>query len=348
MPDPPQPTILPPTKFSTDNCTDVSIYCPVEFTIYGYYPNLGANAFFLAIFALCFGVQLCLGIRYKTWTYFIALVLGCLAEAIGRPISPPLWRRPWLTSTIGYAGRLMLHNNPWSSTGFEVQICCLIIAPAFIAAGVYLTLKHITIEVGAQFSPLQPRLYTWIFCLADLFSLILQGAGGGIAATADHGSNMQNVGNDLMMTGIVWQVFTLLIFGGMVADYASRVYANRSALQSSAVKLMSTTRFKLFTGGLFLAYLTIFTRCIFRIGEMANGWGNSIMQDETDFIVLDGVMITIATLCLTVCHPGLVFPEMQMHGKTSPVAEFTTAEPEKARDVESTPSSERQGYFGAT
>ena len=91
MPDPPQPTILPPTKYSTNNCTDVSIYCPVEFTIYGYYPSLSANAFFLALFALCLGLQFGLGIRYKTWTYFIALVLGTLAEAIGTSIPRQLW-----------------------------------------------------------------------------------------------------------------------------------------------------------------------------------------------------------------------------------------------------------------
>ena len=79
----PQPTTLPPTKYSTNNCTAVSIYCPAEFTIYGYYPNLGANVFFCAFFALCLGIQFVLGIRYKTWTYMIALVLGTLAEAIG-------------------------------------------------------------------------------------------------------------------------------------------------------------------------------------------------------------------------------------------------------------------------
>ena len=90
MSNPPQPTILPPTDYSTQNCTDISIYCPVEFTIYGYYPSLGANAFFLAIFALCLAVQFVLGIRYKTWTYFIALVLGSFAEALGRPIPRPL------------------------------------------------------------------------------------------------------------------------------------------------------------------------------------------------------------------------------------------------------------------
>lgn len=82
----PQPTILPATKYTVQNCTSVSVYCPVEFTIYGYYPSLGANAFFCAFFGLCLGIQLVLGIKYKTWTYIIALGLGCLSETIGRPI----------------------------------------------------------------------------------------------------------------------------------------------------------------------------------------------------------------------------------------------------------------------
>ena len=253
----------------------------------------------------------------------------------------------------GYVGRIMLHTNPWSGNGFDIQICCLIIAPAFIAAGIYLTLKHIVLETGTSFSRLKPRLYTWTFILADFFSLVLQGAGGGIAATANKGSNGQVVGNDLMMTGIVWQVFTLIIFGGLVIDYVLR--ARRENLSPSARSLIQTTRFKLFVFGLTLAYLTIFTRCIFRIGEMARGWGNPIMQKESDFIGLDGVMILIAVLCLTACHPGFTFPEMQQHGKTSPVGEFSAATREKVHDAEdsSPPSIERvqhqpkKGFFGS-
>ena len=90
MSNPPQPTTFPPTDYSTENCTAVSIYCPVEYTIYGYYPNLGANAFFLAFFALCLGINLVLGIRYKTWTYMIGLGFGTLAEALGRCTQPLL------------------------------------------------------------------------------------------------------------------------------------------------------------------------------------------------------------------------------------------------------------------
>jgi hypothetical protein len=45
--------------------------CTLEGTLYGYKPNLGANAFFAAFFATCFVWQLFCGIRYKTWTYMV-------------------------------------------------------------------------------------------------------------------------------------------------------------------------------------------------------------------------------------------------------------------------------------
>jgi hypothetical protein len=52
-------------------CVEVGPECHVEGTLYGYYPSIGANAFFVAFFALCLVVQLGLGIRYKTWTYMV-------------------------------------------------------------------------------------------------------------------------------------------------------------------------------------------------------------------------------------------------------------------------------------
>lgn len=104
-------------------CINVNPNCPVEGTIYGYYPNLGGNAFFIALFALLTLCNAGLGLKSRTWTYLIALFFGSLGEA------------------LGYVGRVMLHDNPWDGNGFNIQICCLIIAPAFIAAGVYLTLK---------------------------------------------------------------------------------------------------------------------------------------------------------------------------------------------------------------
>lgn len=287
--------ILPPTPGTVDNCTYVDDYCPVDLTIYGYAPSLGANAFFCAIFGICCLANLVLGIRYKTWTFCIALTVGSFAEA------------------LGYVGRIMLNSNPWSSNGFEIQICCLIIAPAFIAAGVYLMLKHVVLEFGPQYSILRPRLYTWIFIFCDILSLVLQGAGGGIAATATHGSSLLTTGNNMMLAGIVWQVITLLVFGMLVTLYSARVFGHRQSLPGSAYQLWSTLRFKLFASAVALAFITIFVRCVYRIAEMANGWSSAIMQNEADFIAMDSAMIMIATVALTIFHPGYSFPEMQMH-----------------------------------
>jgi hypothetical protein len=96
--------------------------------------------------------------------------------------------------TVGYGGRLMLYNDPFSSDGFTIQICCLIISPALISAGIYLTLKHIVIGFGEGWSRLKPVMYTYVFIAGDFFSLVLQGAGGGLASTADSGSSLQDTG----------------------------------------------------------------------------------------------------------------------------------------------------------
>ncbi|KAL9105084.1 MAG: hypothetical protein Q9163_000002 [Psora crenata] len=323
---------------TTVDCTEVTPYCPVEATIYGYYPTLAGNVFFVAVFGLCFLAQTILGLRYRTWTYLIALFFGTLGEV------------------IGHVGRVILSDNPWSSIGFQIQICCLIITPAFIAAGIYLTLKHIVLEIGSEFSRLPARYYTWIFILCDILSLILQGAGGGIAATADNDIDLQDLGTNLMIAGIVWQVITLIIFVLLVADYTWRATANakRNALSPSALALLRTTRFRLFVAANVLAFLAVFARCVYRIAEMAGGWQNPIMQSEIDFIALESVMILIATLCLTLCHPGFAFPAMQRHARKNSSSDIRL---EKATaDLESTPpistvnanGNASGGYFGAS
>ncbi|USP73732.1 sphingoid long-chain base transporter rsb1 [Curvularia clavata] len=274
-------------------CTEVGLPgCEVENTILGYAPNLAANAFFAAFFGLAFVLQLFFGIRYKTWTYMIALGCGCVAEC------------------IGYIGRILLYNNPWSDVGFNIQIVLLIFAPAFLAAGIYLTLKHIVIQFGQEWSRLRPSWYTYLFIAADVLSLVMQSAGGALAATADPGEKLLDVGTNIMIAGIIWQVVALAIFGLLVLEYSIRTYRRRDILSSSALALWSTRRFKFFCGGVLLAYTCILVRCIYRIPELLGGWGGELMQAETEFIILEGVMIAITVLAQTVFHPGICFPPL--------------------------------------
>ena len=286
-----------PSHNSSD-CQSISINCPVQKTVYGYYPSLGANAFFCAFFSLCLAINFIFGIRYRTWTYMIAMTLGCLAQV------------------IGYVGRILLNSNPFSTIGFQIQICCLTIAPAFTAAAIYLTLKHLALCFGPEHSRLRPMLYTWIFIGCDLFSLVLQGAGGGLAATADNNPSQRKIGTDLMITGIVGQVVTLIAFATMISDYFIRLSRSKQPLSPEAQAMKSNRAFQLFSGGLIIAFVTIFTRCVYRIAEMAGGWRNSIMRNQTEFIALEGVMIVIAVFCLTAFHPGYCFPRLAAPVKT--------------------------------
>lgn len=74
--------------------------CPLSEGIITYQPNVGANALFAALFGLLLLVQLGLGVRYKTWSFLIAMSCGLILEI------------------VGYIGRVQLHNNPFSFTFF--------------------------------------------------------------------------------------------------------------------------------------------------------------------------------------------------------------------------------------
>jgi hypothetical protein len=211
---------------------------------------------------------------------------------------------------VGYGGRVMLNKDVFDDNAFTIQICCLIITPAFVSAGIYLTLKHIVISFGEQWSRLPPVWYTRIFIAGDIFSLVLQGAGGGLASGADKGSKLQDVGTDLMIAGVVMQVVILAVFGYLLTEYALRTYRRREQLSVESMKLFHAKSFRCFVVAIIVAFFGIFVRCIYRIPELTGGWGSELMRNEAEFIVLEGVMIVISILALTVCHPGYCFPAL--------------------------------------
>lgn len=167
-----------------------------------------------------------------------------------------------------------------------IQICCLIMGPAFLAAGIYLTLKHLVKAFGREYSYIRPKYYTWIFIGCDIFSLTLQAAGGGLASSSNGNLSQLNLGNNFAISGIVFQVVTLVIFAVLAGAYFVRRHLRKDASQPLPPQLQ-TLRFRLFCGAVVVAFLAILTRCVYRIAEMAGGWGNPLMQDQGDFIAMD-------------------------------------------------------------
>jgi hypothetical protein len=131
-----------------------------------YLPNVWANAIFVGIFGAFIPAQIFLGIKYQTWGFVVALLLGITLEV------------------VGYVTRILLHYSIFNKNDFIFYLIFLTIAPAFISAGIYICLSRIIMLYAPDLSRFKPRTYTIAFCSSDLTSLILQGAGGAIAATA--------------------------------------------------------------------------------------------------------------------------------------------------------------------
>ncbi|KAM7211905.1 sphingoid long-chain base transporter RSB1 [Rhypophila decipiens] len=287
---------------SYKSCTEINAICTIERTTLGYYPNTGINYFFAIGFGIAGFTALIIGSWKRTWSYMAYLTAGCMLEL------------------AGYAARIPLHTNPWNKSAFETQIVAIILAPTLICVSVYLTLKHVCLALNPSLSRVKPRLYPFIFVPADVSCLLLQAIGGGLAASAGQTNfKLLQHGNRVIIAGICLQVVVLLFFGLTAGDYALRM---KKWVQSSegegteererAVEIWGNKRFRLFVYAVSTAYSMILIRCIYRIAEMAGGWGNHIMQDEPSFIVLEGFMILLASLILAFFPPGILFPQMAM------------------------------------
>ena len=56
-----------------------------------------------------------------------------------------------------------------------------------------------------------------------------------------------------------------------------------------------------------IAAITIFIRCVYRVVELAGGFDGRIANMQVPFMILEGPMIMIAVLLMTIFHQGIVF-----------------------------------------
>ncbi|KAK2821774.1 hypothetical protein FQN49_007690 [Arthroderma sp. PD_2] len=273
-----------------DVCTLAT--CPITESIYQYKPSLAGNAALLAIFAASGIVH---SLQYFFWrnsAFSIPMILGCLTEV------------------IGYVGRVILADDPFSQIGFLIQICCLTLAPAFFSASIYFCLADIVRLFGEEASWVKPKHYAWIFIPCDIISLILQGTGGGLASVAADKNTDQAPGTNTMIAGLAFQVVTLLVFMFLTGGFIMRTMKARSFQEKElgARPKLPITRERLATFAIpfALAIITIFTRCVYRVAELSEGWEGELIHDEVTFVILEGVMIAIAVICLNIAHPKLL------------------------------------------
>jgi hypothetical protein len=163
----------------------------------------------------------------------------------------------------------------------NIVIACITTTPVYYCAAIYVTLAATVEYFSPSLSRFKPKFFYWNFIPCDLFSLIIQAAGGGLK-TQTKGQSLIDI--DLALVGLSFQVFTICIFCGFFGDYLYR-YFRPGQLEAHALNL----RLKIFLSFLALSILLITTRCVYRLAELHAGYSGNLIRDEGLYIGLEGV-----------------------------------------------------------
>ncbi|KAH7222337.1 RTA1 like protein-domain-containing protein [Fusarium oxysporum] len=297
---------------SYDTCKAISDQCPVSATLYGDYFSTIACIFFTISFAVLLVIQLYYLIKSRAWSYATYLGIGTAFEL------------------VGYFSRKMLSDNPWQFMPFVLQLFLLMLAPTFIAAAISVTFKHLVIYYGSQWSPIRPRWYPCIFVGSDVISILIQAVGCAFAAMASSGdkkdAKMSDISSAMLILGVTFQLVNMMVCGGLMLPYYHQQSKGTKShgygtIQSSGMLAEGPKSFlgynglQVFVWSISIAFVAIIIRCIYRIPEMATGWGSDLMKAEITFLIFDGAMVLVAIFLVTVFHPANYFPKLSKKGR---------------------------------
>ncbi|KAI8675829.1 hypothetical protein NCS57_00485400 [Fusarium keratoplasticum] len=245
---------------------------------------LGGNLFFLIAFSIVLPFQIYFGIRYKTWGFLFGMFCALVLEI------------------LGYASRVGLH---YGKDLFLMYIVTLTIGPAFLSAALYLCLARIITVYGAHLARFRPMVYTTVFMLLDFFALLLQSGGGALVGGDD--PSMWDMGLKILQAGLSIHLIGIVIYGALCLEFGVAVRRARGEWSGDFKMLQLSTKFKMFCLVLGISTLAVLIRTAFRVAELSQGFDSKIAKSETAFLLLEGTMILLACLCLTVYHPGIAF-----------------------------------------
>ncbi|KAI0110935.1 RTA1-domain-containing protein [Nemania sp. FL0031] len=258
--------------------------CDPSQSWYGYQPNLGINIFFAALYGVSATYCFILTVWKRKWlTYTITILVGSLLEL------------------VGYAARIVGHNDPWFSTGWILQYSIITFAPVFMSAALYVCIGRIADFLGRGAFNINPRLYSRVFIPCDIVALVVQGAGGAVSVTESVRTTGVSPGAAIVIAGLTFQLVSLSVFFIMFG--AVLWPTNLWHPKSSDLPIRQARRLRTFAICIITAILLIIGRSAFRVAELSEGIRGSLIHDELLFIIFDGFPVVIATLIIVTAHP---------------------------------------------
>ncbi|KAI0735122.1 RTA1 like protein [Earliella scabrosa] len=258
--------------------------------LYGYTPTRSACYIFVILFSITTLLHSYQAVRYRAWWLIPTVVIAGVGEV------------------VGWGARVKGSYEPFARMPFIIQTSVLVLAPTPFVAALFIGFGRVSERLGAQYSRLSPSMYSKIFLTADIISLLVQGSGGGLAASSTEDPDQVRLGSNITLGGLIVQIISMSIFCCFMAEYAWRRYNDRPfrkvAFDENAEQGIFDRHMKLLIAGICLSTMVIYIRCVYRVIEFADGFSGSIAHNEVLFNVFDGAMVTLGFYILNFMHPG--------------------------------------------
>ncbi|KAI8970658.1 RTA1-domain-containing protein [Trametes punicea] len=257
---------------------------------YGYVPTEWICIIFVVLFSVVTAIHACEALWSRLWWLFPTAVLAGIIEI------------------IGWSGRLWSSQNVFLVDPYLMQIVTTIIAPTPLIAANFVILGQVINRLGHQYSRLNAKWYTIIFCSCDIVALIIQALGGAKASAEVEDNEDPTPGGHVMLGGIAFQLAAVSIYLLLAAEFLLRYHLDKPFHRKGRMpkSFALDTGIKLMIVGLGLDGLFLLIRSIYRTIELADGWTGRIILTQVYFNVLDGAMIVLAMYALALFHPGIL------------------------------------------
>ncbi|CEN60562.1 Putative Function: S. cerevisiae RTA1 gene is involved in 7-aminocholesterol resistance [Aspergillus calidoustus] len=260
------------------NATDSNT---VSFEFYHYHPNMGGAVLFIFLFIATTGYHAFQMFRTRTW-FLTSFVVGGVFEV------------------IGYIGRAISSKQSpdWTLVPYMIQTLFLLLAPALLAASIYMLLGRIILALKAEsHALLQKKWLTKLFVTGDVLSFLLQGAGGGIQSSGNMDSF--KTGERIIVVGLFIQIF----FFGFFIIVATHFYWK---LRRYPIPRASSPDipWRKHLHVLYMASFLIMVRSVFRLAEYLQGNDGYLLHHEIYLYIFDALLVFVTMLLLNVVHPA--------------------------------------------
>ncbi|KAI1394132.1 RTA1 like protein-domain-containing protein [Hypoxylon trugodes] len=273
--------------------------CPVAASPYGYPPSPAAEAIFLTIhigaLLACQLYTFYIADRNRWLEFSVPISIACLLES------------------IGYAIRIGSSVDPWNVVLYATSTAFIIVAPAFIATGIYFITPEVIKILGKEHSPINIAHYPLLIWV-DIVGFALQLIGiivsfSDISTSTGLGHNA-HYGTPIIATGIILQAVSLITFLSLFTIVLFQASLTNShygytTFHPSHGFVPIAQRFKFFVAMLLVSTMCLFGRGVYQVIILSEGLESWTAKNQALFAGLDSFLVAEAVVGLVIAHPVL-------------------------------------------